>query len=99
MAMMRACLVSGRATPLLDPAIDRACIVDLSAFRAAGRVPALGLDLRLVMGSSEVCATRSAAPPQPRLGNSRQGKDPEARLSPLPVATATLQSRRKASQF
>jgi hypothetical protein len=87
MAMMRACLVSGRAALLRDPAVGRAGILILPVFRAAGRLPALGLDLGLVMGSSEVCATLSAAPPQPHLGIRRQGKDPEAHPGPAPVAT------------
>jgi hypothetical protein len=35
----------------------------------------------LVMESSEVCATPSAAPPQPRPGNYPAGQDPEAGFS------------------
>jgi hypothetical protein len=53
----------------------------LLVFRAAERVAAFGLDLGLVMGSSEVCATPSVAPPQPRPANRPAGQDPEARLS------------------
>jgi hypothetical protein len=53
----------------------------LAAFRAIERVAAFGLVLGLVMGSSEVSATPSAAPPQPRPGNHPAGPDPEARLS------------------
>jgi len=34
----------------------------------------------LVMGSSEVIATPSAAPPQPRPGKAPAGQDPEARI-------------------
>jgi len=66
------------AVLLRDPALDRAGTLDLPIFRGAGRTPALDLDLGLVMGSSEVCATLSAAPPQPHLGKRRQGKDPNA---------------------
>ena len=98
-AMMRACLVSGRAATLGDEGTDRPGILDLPVFREAERVPALGLDLGLVMGSSEGCATPSAAPPQPHLGKPPAGQDPEARLSRSQVPTATLQSSPKASQF
>src|SRR5258705_2717009 len=42
------------------------CARDLPGFRAIERVAAFGLDLGLVMGSSEVYAAPSAAPPQPR---------------------------------
>ena len=89
-----------RPRPLLrDPAMDRACNVGLPVFRAAGRVPAFGLDLGLVMGSSEVCATPSAAPPRPRLGKSPAGQGPRSAPQPLQVTTATLRSGPKASQF
>jgi hypothetical protein len=53
----------------------------LPVFRAVERVAALVFDLGLVMGSSEVHATPSAAPPQPRPGKRPAGQDPEARLS------------------
>src|SRR6266436_5095371 len=46
------------------------CARDLPVFRAIERVAAFGLDLGLVMGSSEVHAAPSAAPPQPRPGKS-----------------------------
>jgi hypothetical protein len=42
--------------------------LNLLDFREAERVAALVVDLGLVMGSSEVCATPSVAPPQPRPG-------------------------------
>jgi hypothetical protein len=42
--------------------------LDLLDFDEAERVAALAVDLGLVMGSSEVHATPSAAPPQPRPG-------------------------------
>src|SRR5258706_6642982 len=80
-AMMRACLVWAPVAGLNDPGADRARDLGLLVFRAAERVAAFGLDLGLVMGSSEVCATPSVAPPQPRPANRPAGQDPEARLS------------------
>jgi len=55
--------------------------LNLLDFREAERVAALVVDLGLVMGSSKVHATPSAAPPQPRPGNHPAGQDPEARPS------------------
>ena len=53
-------------------------VLDLLVDREVERAVALGFDLGLVMESSEVRATPSAAPPQPRPGqNSRQGKTPK----------------------
>src|SRR5258706_10192006 len=71
---MRACLVSGRVEVFGDECVDRERGLDLRVVRAAERVEALGFDLDLVMGSSEVIATSSAAPPQPRPGKTRQGE-------------------------
>src|SRR5258706_4427910 len=71
---MRACLVSGRVEVFGDECVDRERGLDLRVVRAAERVEALGFDLDLVMGSSEVIATSSAAPPQPRPGKTRKGK-------------------------
>src|SRR6476660_6857530 len=65
-AMMRACLVSGPAADLDDAGADRLREAGLAVFRAVERVAAFGL----VMGSSEVHAAPSAAPPQPRPGKS-----------------------------
>jgi hypothetical protein len=53
-AMMRACLVLGRAAVFGDKTTERMRDLDFLVFRAANRVAALGLDLGLVMGSSEV---------------------------------------------
>src|SRR5712664_4908758 len=64
-AMMRACLVSGPAAELDDAGADRLRDAGLAVFRAVERVAAF-LVLGLVMGSSEVHAAPSAAPPQPR---------------------------------
>src|SRR5258708_37003516 len=69
------------AAGLNDPGADRARDLGLLVFRAAERVAAFGLDLGLVMGSSEVCATPSVAPPQPRPANRPAGQDPVALLS------------------
>src|SRR5467141_1783583 len=69
-AMMRACLVLGRTADLDDAGADRLRDGALAVFRAVERVAAFGLVLGLVMGSSEVHAAPSAAPPQPRLGKS-----------------------------
>src|SRR6202166_2079567 len=76
MATIWACLVSGRVADLGDAGADRLRDVGLAFFRAVERVAAFGLDLGLVMGSSEVHATPSAAPPQPRPGNG-QGQIPK----------------------
>jgi len=80
-AMMRACLVSGPAADLDDAGADRLRTPDLAVFRAVERVAAFGLDLGLVMGSSEICATPSVALPQPRLGITRQGQTPKRALA------------------
>jgi hypothetical protein len=75
---MRACLVSGPATDLDAEGADRLRDAGLAVFREAGRLAVFGLDLGLLMGSSEVCATPSAAPPRPRPGKSaRQGRTPK----------------------
>src|SRR5450631_897480 len=65
-AMMRACFVSGRTAGFDGEGADRARDLRLLIFRAVERVATLVFDLDLVMGSSEVGATASAAPPRPR---------------------------------
>src|ERR1700730_1207460 len=80
-AMMRACLVAGRAADFDDAGVGRLRDLDLLDFGEAERVAALAVDLGLVMGSSEVHATPSAAPPQPRRASYRAGPDPDARPS------------------
>src|ERR1700704_3593368 len=80
-AMMRACLVSGPAADLDDAGADRLRDVGLAVFRAVERVSAFGLDLDLVMGSSEVHAAPSAAPPQPRPGKSPGRAGPRSSFS------------------
>ena len=59
------CLVSGRATVFEDEGASRVRDLDLPVDREVERAAALGFDLGLVMGSSKVRATPSAAPPQP----------------------------------
>jgi hypothetical protein len=67
---MRACLVLELVAGLDDTGADRARDLGLLVFRAVERVAVFDLDFGLVMGSSEVHATLSAAPPQPRPGKS-----------------------------
>src|ERR1700682_2503942 len=98
-AMMRACLVSGPAADLDDAGADRLRDGGLAVFRAVERVAAFGLVLGLVMGSSEVHAVPSAAPPHPRTGRSPGRARPRSVPQPPQVTTATLRSSLKASQF
>src|SRR5271170_6864463 len=74
-AMIRACLVSGRIAVFEGEGTSRARDRDLLVDREAERAGALGFDLGLVMKSSEVRATPSAAPPQPRRANHPAGRD------------------------
>ncbi len=78
-AMMRACLVSGRIVVFEDEDA-RVRAPDLRVDLEMERDAALGFDLGLVMESSEVRATPSAAPPQPRRANHPAGRDPLGRL-------------------
>src|SRR6478609_4182409 len=98
-AMIRACLVSGRIAVFEEEGANRMRVLDLLVDREVERTAAFGLDLGLVMGSSEVRATPSAAPPQPRRANHPAGRDPMGRLGRTPAGTATLRSRTKASHF
>jgi hypothetical protein len=98
-ATMRACLVSGRIVIFEDEGASRVRVLDLLADREVERAAALGFDFGLVMGSSEVRATPTAAPPQPRQANYPAGRDPKGRLDRTPAGTATLRSRTKASHF
>ena len=77
-AMMRACLVSDLAFCSDDADAGRFCGGNLAALRAIELFAAFGLDLGMVMASSEVYATSSAAPPQPCLGKHPAGQDLEA---------------------
>ncbi len=90
---MRACFVSERA--FADSFLfegDAGCPRDFElvegrervtrkALPAEARLVALVFALDLVIKSSEVCATPSAAPPQPRLAISPAGQDPEGRTN------------------
>src|ERR1700730_12497321 len=98
-AMMRACLVLAPVAGLDETGVARARDLDLLVFRAAERVAAFCLGLGLVMGSSEVCATPSAAPPQPRPGKAPGRARSQSAPEPPQVTTATLRSNPKASQF
>src|SRR6267378_8358951 len=98
-AMIRACLVSGRVAVYEDEGDSRVRDLDLLVDREVERAAALGFDLGLVMESSEVRATPSAAPPQPRRANHPAGRDPLGRLGRTPAGIATLRSRTKASHF
>src|ERR1700730_13308911 len=69
-AMMRACLVSGLAADLDDAGADRLRDAGLAVFRAIERVEPSAWFWAWPWESSEVCATPSAAPLQPRLGRS-----------------------------
>src|SRR6266404_463798 len=62
--------VAGRAAGFDDAGAGRLRDLNLLDFREAERMAALVVDLGLVMGSSEVHAAPSVAPPQPRLGKS-----------------------------
>jgi hypothetical protein len=73
--------------------------LDLLVDREVERAAALGFDLGLVMGSFEVRATPSAAPPQPRRANHLAGRDPLGHLGRTQAGIATLRSRTKASHF
>src|SRR5450759_1042513 len=98
-ATIRACLVAGRAV-VFDEA-GRDCVRDLSllVFRVGERVAAFGFDLGLVMGSSEVYATPSAAPPQPRPSKTPGRARPRSAPQRPQATTPTLRSNTKASQF
>ena len=98
-ARMRACLVSGRTVVFEDEVASRVRDLDLLVDREVERGPALGFDLALVMESSEVRATPSAAPPQPRRANHPAGRDPLGRLGRTLAGIATLRSSKKASHF
>ena len=98
-AMMRACFVAGRAAGFDDAGAGRLRDLNLLDFREAERVAALVVDLGLVMGSSEVHATPSAAPPQPRPGKLPGRARSRSAPQPPQVTTATLQSSPKASHF
>jgi hypothetical protein len=77
-------LVSGRIAVFEDEGASRVRDLDLLVDREMGRAATLGFDLGLVMESSEVRATPSAAPPQPRRANHPAGRDPRGAPRPHP---------------
>jgi hypothetical protein len=98
-ARMRACLVSGRIAVFEEEGASRVRELDLLVDREAERAAAFGFDLGLVMGSSEVRATPSAAPPLRRLHRSTRGHyershpirgwESNATRTPVAATTAT----------
>jgi hypothetical protein len=92
---MRACLVSGRTVVFEDEGASRVRDLDLLVDREVERAAALGFDLVLVMESSEVRATPSAAPPQPRRASHPAGRDPLGRLGPPQQAQQRSNRARK----
>src|SRR5260370_7343669 len=94
-ATMRACLVSGRIVIFEDEGASRLRVLDLLADREVERAAALGFDFGLVMGSSEVRATPTAAPPHPPQANTPPGPNPKHPFDPPPPRTPTHPSRPK----
>jgi hypothetical protein len=80
MSTMRACLVIDRAARFDEAGWGRLREADVRVVRTVERDEVFGWDLGLVMGSSEVCAAPSAAPPQPRLGKRPAGQDLKTRF-------------------
>jgi hypothetical protein len=64
-AIMRACLVSGRTADFDDTDADRVRDLPLPIFRALDRVETLVFDLGLVMGSSELARRHPPHPSAP----------------------------------
>lgn len=93
-AMIRACLVSGRIAVFKDEGANRKRVLDLLVDREVERTAAFCLDLGLVMGSSEVRATPSAAPPQPRRANHPAGRDPRRLGRTQPAQQRSDQGRK-----
>jgi hypothetical protein len=96
---MRACLVAGRVVVFEDEGADCVRDLDLLVFREAERVAALGFDLGLVMGSSEVLQRHPPHHLSPARANHPAGRDPEGRLGPSLARTAMLRLGTKASHL
>jgi hypothetical protein len=96
---MRACLVAGRVVVFEDEGADRVRDLDLLVFREAERVAALGFDLGLVMGSSEVLRRHPPHHLSPARANHPAGHDPKGPLGPSLARTATLRLDTKASHL
>src|SRR6266404_8574299 len=95
-ARMRACLVSGRIAVFEDEGSSRVRDLDLLVDREVERAAAFSFDLGLVMGSSEVCATPSAAPRDPgqcrrlRVKASLPRSDASLRMPKMSVSSSLL---------
>src|SRR5712672_3126157 len=99
-AMIRACLVSGRIAIFEDEGASQVRVLDLLADREVERAAALGFDFGLVMWDPLRFVRRQ--PPHhlsPAQANYPAGRDPKGRLDRTPAGTATLRSRTKASHF
>lgn len=72
-AMIRACLVSGRIAVFEDEGANRTRALDLLVDREVERTAAFGLDLGLVMGSSEVVRRHPPHHLSPAEQTTRQG--------------------------
>ena len=79
-AIIRPCLVLVPAD-LDDAGAERLRVAGLRVFRAVERAAGFALVFGLVIGFSEVYATPSVAPPQPRPGNCPAGPESEERFS------------------
>jgi hypothetical protein len=87
--MMRACLVLGPAADLDDAGANRLRDADLAVFRAVPRAAVFGLDLGVVMGSSEFMRRHPPHRLSPARANYPAGQDPEtASAAPSPHSNA-----------
>jgi hypothetical protein len=91
-------LCVGRIAVFEDEGASRVRDLDLLVDREVERAAALGFDLGLVMGSSEIRATPSAAPPQPRRENHPAGRDPGA-PRPLPNRHSNAPIKHESQSF
>jgi len=98
-ARMRACLVSGRIAVFEDEGASRVRDLDLLVDREVERAAAFSFDLGLVMGSSEVRATPSAAPPQPRPGKTPGRARPRSRPQPFQAANSNAPIKDESQSF
>src|SRR6516225_9014268 len=97
-----ACLVPARVlatAPEVEPwGIGRLDDLRL-VFAGRERVRVVSLDFLLGMGSSKVCATPSAAPPQPHPGKWPGGVGSKSAHQRIPVPIAMLRLQTNASPF
>jgi hypothetical protein len=97
--MIRACLVSGRFAVFEDEGAGQVRDLDLRVDREVEWAAAFSFDLGLVMGSSEVRATPSAAPPQPRPGKTPGRARPRSRPQPFQVANSNAPIKDESQSF